>query len=337
MLLQHHSTPSGKLLLPAGEYAGSKRDKWLEARRLGLGASEVAGILGLSPWLTPYKVWKEKVSTEPPEELHTEPIEWGHAHEATIARRVSARYPELGKIAPSPGLLQHDNAPHVLATVDRLLVERGPGLRNQPAHAVLEIKNVGLPSWRHSFKDGAPPIYYQVQVMMQLAVTGLDRGYLAVHYGGQRMDYPYLIERDDDAIAALITYAERWWADYVETRTPPELVLADSEQLSSIYPGDKELSPMVAGGEVLEEFARYVDASRREKEAKAEKEAAGFIVKKALADQTTLIDDFGTVLATWNPRASSRFDTTTFRKDHPELAEQYTKRSETRTFNIKEN
>ena len=93
---------------------------------------------------------------------------------------------------------------------------------------------------------------------------------------------------------------------------------------------------MVAAGDVLEDFARYVDASRREKEAKAEKEAAGFAVKKALAEQTTLIDEFGTVLATWNPRASSRFDTTSFRRDHPELAEQYTKRSQTRTFNIKE-
>ena len=337
MAMQHHPIPAGKLMLPAEQYTGSNRSKWLDARRLGLGASEVAGILGLSPWLTPYKVWKDKTSTVPPVELDTEPIEWGHAHEAAIARRVSTRYPELGKIAPSPGLLQHDEAPHVLATVDRLLVPRGPGLKNAPAHAVLEIKNVGLPSYRHSFKDGAPPVYYQVQVMMQLAVTGLDRGYLAVHYGGQHMQYPYLIERDEAAIDALVTYAEQWWADHVETGIAPPLILADNPDLAAIYPGDKDLSPMVAGGDILEEFSRYVDAARREKEAKAEKEAAGFVVKKALGDQTALIDDFGTVLATWNPRASSRFDTTAFRKDHPELAKQYTKRSATRTFNIKEN
>lgn len=329
-----HTTPAGTLVLGAEDYSGSKRDKWLEARRSGIGASEMAAILGLSPWSTPYKIWRDKVSTTPPVELNTEPIEWGHAHEATIARRVSARYPELGKIAPSPGLLRHDDAPHVLATVDRLLVERG--VRDAPAHAVLEIKNIGLPSWRHSFKDGAPPVYYELQVMMQLAVTGLDVGYLAVHYGGQKMDYPYRIERDDEAIGALLTYAETWWADFVDTRIPPPLILADQDILTDVYRGDKDLSPFTAQGDVLEAYAAYVDAHRREKEAKAEKDEAGFIVKKAMGDQTALIDNLGTVLATWAPRSSNRFDTTRFRKDHPDLAAEYTKTSQSRTFNIKE-
>ena len=99
MPMQTHAIPAGKLILKASEYAHD-REKWLKARRSGLGASEVAAILGLSPWSTPYKVWKDKVSSEPPVELETEPIEWGHAHEATIARRVSARYPEL-RIYPS--------------------------------------------------------------------------------------------------------------------------------------------------------------------------------------------------------------------------------------------
>ena len=334
--MQTHAIPAGKLILKASEYAHD-REKWLKARRSGLGASEVAAILGLSPWSTPYKVWKDKVSSEPPVELETEPIEWGHAHEATIARRVSARYPELGKIAPSPGLLQHDTAPHVLATVDRLMVPRGVGVRNSPAHAVLEIKNIGLPSWRHSFVDGQPPVYYQIQVMVQLAVTGLEVGYLAVHYGGQNMQYPYRVERDDSVIDSLLAYCEQWWADFVETKTPPPLILADSDILTSVYPGDKGLSPMIASPEVLEAFATYTDAKRREKEAKEQAEQAGFAVKKAMGDQTALADEFGTVLATWNPRPSSRFDTTRFRKEHPELAEQYTKKSQTRTFNIKEN
>ena len=71
--MQTHAIPAGKLILKASEYAHD-REKWLKARRSGLGASEVAAILGLSPWSTPYKVWKDKVSSEPPVELETEPI-----------------------------------------------------------------------------------------------------------------------------------------------------------------------------------------------------------------------------------------------------------------------
>ena len=70
--MQTHAIPAGKLILRSSEYAHD-REKWLNARRSGLGASEVAAVLGLSPWSTPYKVWRDKVSSEPPVELRRSP------------------------------------------------------------------------------------------------------------------------------------------------------------------------------------------------------------------------------------------------------------------------
>ena len=37
------------------------RQAWLAERRNGVGGSDVAGILGLSPWASPYSVWASKV------------------------------------------------------------------------------------------------------------------------------------------------------------------------------------------------------------------------------------------------------------------------------------
>ena len=37
------------------------REEWLEWRRGGLGGSDVAGVLGVSPWATPFSVWWSKV------------------------------------------------------------------------------------------------------------------------------------------------------------------------------------------------------------------------------------------------------------------------------------
>jgi predicted phage-related endonuclease len=37
------------------------RKKWLKWRRGGLGGSDVAGVLNLSPWSSPFSVWWSKV------------------------------------------------------------------------------------------------------------------------------------------------------------------------------------------------------------------------------------------------------------------------------------
>ena len=39
-----------------------KRTEWLKWRQKGLGGSDIAGILGLSPWTTPFGVYFDKVT-----------------------------------------------------------------------------------------------------------------------------------------------------------------------------------------------------------------------------------------------------------------------------------
>ena len=38
------------------------RNEWLEHRKSGIGSSEVATILGLNPWETPYQLWRRNES-----------------------------------------------------------------------------------------------------------------------------------------------------------------------------------------------------------------------------------------------------------------------------------
>lgn len=42
------------------------RAEWLEYRKDGIGSSEVATILGLNPWETPYQLWRRKKGWTPP-------------------------------------------------------------------------------------------------------------------------------------------------------------------------------------------------------------------------------------------------------------------------------
>ena len=45
------------------------RAEWLEHRKSGIGSSEVASILGLNPFETPYQLWRRKMWFDaPPDE-----------------------------------------------------------------------------------------------------------------------------------------------------------------------------------------------------------------------------------------------------------------------------
>lgn len=299
----------GTLIVPAADYARSKA-KWLAARRLGLGASDAAAVLGLSPWSTPYTVYADKTADEAPKELSTEAIFWGHQLEDPIARATSKKYPHLGKLAPSPGLLRDDTHPHILATLDRLLVPR----RRPDADpvAVLECKNVGLFMYREHWLDGVPPVYYQLQVQQQLFVTGLDHGYITALVGGNYLPEPYLIERDDDAIRMVAEYTAEWWETHIVGRQAPPLILADMERINSIYRGDPDLDPITATPEVLAHLGEYIDARRRRGAAEAEMERAVFPVKEFMGDHTALLDPSGDPLATWKPTKTGR----SFRTNH---------------------
>ncbi len=226
------------IVLPAEEYRRNRK-AWLEARKAGLGASESAAVLGVDPWRTPLDVYLEKVNPEVRDENVSEAAEWGSAIEAVVARKVGTRHPKLGRMIPTPGLCAHPQHPWMLATPDRLLVDRQSG-----REAVLEIKTTdgrNKPLW-----DDGPPERVQVQVQQQLAVLGLEVGYVAVLFGGREMPDPYEIKRDDEVIDQLITLGASFWRDHVLAQIPPEPRIGDDGNLLAMFPGDELLDAYVA-------------------------------------------------------------------------------------------
>ncbi|ANC31467.1 YqaJ viral recombinase family protein [Isoptericola dokdonensis] len=324
----------GELILDARDYSRS-RIPWLQARRTGLGASETAAVLNLSDWKTPLQVWLDKTSTAPVEDVHvSEAAEWGSVLEAVVARKVGTRHRELGKIAPTPGLLRHPEHPWMLATLDRLLVERGTA--NPRVLAALEVKTTSLANYIQRWEDNLPPLSIQVQVQQQLAVTGLDRIWVAVLVGGQRMPAPIPIDRNERVIEQLINYGGRWWNDHVVGGEQPAPTFGDRKTLHKLWPGDQNLDDLTASDDVLDAHGRLVDARRRKAEAEADADAAAFELQTALGDRTALRDRDGRLLATWKPQTSSRIDSARLRKNYPAIAKAVTKQSTARRFLPKE-
>lgn len=46
-----------------------QRAEWLEGRRQGIGGSDVAAVLGLSPWKTALDVWNDKLGLSEEKEM----------------------------------------------------------------------------------------------------------------------------------------------------------------------------------------------------------------------------------------------------------------------------
>ena len=60
------------------------RNEWLEYRKSGIGSSEVATILGLNPFETPYQLWRRKIGLDEPK-TETFAMKAGHYLEDAVS------------------------------------------------------------------------------------------------------------------------------------------------------------------------------------------------------------------------------------------------------------
>ena len=66
------------------------KQQWLEGRRRGIGGSDVAAVLQLSPWRTPLDVWNDKLGLSPEHEM-TSSLYWGTTLEQVVAKEFANR------------------------------------------------------------------------------------------------------------------------------------------------------------------------------------------------------------------------------------------------------
>lgn len=193
----------------------TQRDEWLSWRRDGVGASEVAAIVGVSPFSTPYQVWLSKTAGVEFDE--TEPMLWGNLLETVILDEFERRTGmhvagrQLRAVHPVHG--------HHRATLDAYAGDhRDVALLD--ALSAVEVKNTSDYSWTEV------PLHYYLQGQWQLHVTGLDLVVFAVLHAGTRLEL-YEIERDADDIGVLVDAVDRFWFDHVLAGVEPEVVGRD--------------------------------------------------------------------------------------------------------------
>ena len=207
-------------------------DEWLAVRKTGIGGSDAAAAVGLSPYKSMLELWLEKTGRDaelekPDPNDTTHPVFWGTLLEPIVA---AAYTQQTGnRVRKVNAVLRHPTVPFMLANLDREVI-------GVPGVQILECKTAGEFGSR-LWRDGVPE-YVQLQVQHQLAVTGKQAGDVAVLLCGQQLAV-HRIERDDELIARLIELEARFW-QYVETDTPPPADGSESADraLRCLYPRD---------------------------------------------------------------------------------------------------
>lgn len=300
-----------------------ERQAFLERRKSGIGGSDVAAVLGVSKWKTPYQLWLDKTSDKV-EEKESDLLHFGQALEQVIADEYALR--NNVKVLRRNQMFRHTEHPELIANIDRYIV----------GGKILECKTCDAYA-SSKFGEGGDevPDEYILQVQHYMHVTGYHEADLAVLIGGNK--YRQFILKYDPKLA---NYAAdkcvEFWNDYVVPQVPPPATANDD--LASYYDA-KAGATITATAEIAGLLAEYKRIKAVEKDAKADLEAIATQVKLFAGENEIITDNAGKTIATWKKgKDRATVDWKALAADKgigEEDTAFYTKYSPVRTFSVK--
>ncbi|WP_028864970.1 lambda-exonuclease family protein [Psychromonas aquimarina] len=192
-----------------------RTDKWFAWRKLGITASMIPVIMGLSPYQTPYELWAELVGLKAPADLSNNWHVQRGVEQEPEARSTVER--ELGKPF-MPVCVEADHNSLFKASLDGLF-------KLKDLVEVLEIKcpckkiymNIcELKGKSENFQ------MYAAQVQWQLNCAGAESAFLYFYLRGER-PINAKIKRNQGFIDKAEAKALEFW-NLVQTKTPPQLI-----------------------------------------------------------------------------------------------------------------
>lgn len=289
------------------------REAWLKTRNLGIGGSEASVIVGLNKWKSSFQLWLEKTGQVEPEDLSdNEYVYWG----TVLEQAVADRFCELtGKKVQKRGIMQSEEYPFMLASVDRMVVGENAGL---------ECKTTNGFAGKQWEDDEVPDSYY-VQCQHYMAVTGCEKWYIAVLIGGNKFIWKE-IPRNDDDIAALIQAEKDFWFKNIIGGEMPEVDGSSncSLALQEQFRGGRTDPIVLDEAEEIIVSLDEINSSIKELEL-LKKEKQNNLCKMLGDNEIALV---GERKVTWKLQAGRvTVDSKKLKIDHPDIFEKYSKQN----------
>lgn len=321
------------------------RPEWLEYRRRGIGGSDAAAVLGISPFRTARDLYYDKAGIVTADDRENwVALEYGTLLEPLVAR-IFAEKTGL-KIYQRKCLFQHPLHPWMLADLD-YLVELPDG-----STAILEIKTTNYNAKDKWWRDGEEtvPAYYESQGRHYMAVMNLDRVYYCCLYGNSEDDALIRhIDRDMDYELELISLEQDFWENNVLVKLPPPYLEENGDLILESLRRTQAQSPPVDGPVnftqtqsarvtrylELQEEKRRCDTGSKAVESEMKRLKALIVADMGASSSAISADGF---IVSWKvSRTPGIFKDglERLREVHPEIYSEYVTYSERRNFSIR--
>jgi len=285
--------------------------QWHAVRRTGIGGSDVAAVLGVSPWRTAYEVFLDKRG-ELPAQDESEPMRWGTLLEPVIRQR----YADVtgSDVVTLPTTFRSERHPWMIANLDGVSRDR---------HRLVEVKTARSgEDWGEPGSDEVP-LAYLLQVQHYMTVVPMKLTDVAVLIGGNDFRV-YTVPADPELQEMLIQAEFEFWQRVKDNDPPPAVGLPDVRRR---YGGLSVKGSVVARDEDLITLDRLRETRQLLRELTEAEDEAKARVMKYLGDAGDVLIDpkSSKPLATWKlAKAPERFDAEAFAREHADLYRQYT-------------
>jgi len=184
------------------------RSAWLAERRKGIGGSDAAAILRVSPWKSYAALWAEKTGVWKERDIsRSSSVRFGVENEDKVAQIFSEK---TGLQVYQTGHFHRIDAPWMQASPDRLIFGEAAGL---------ECKTTSS-AYAYEWGEGDIPDAYFCQIQWYMMVMGFPVWYIACLFRDTGRFICRRIERNDAFIAFMEKEASRFWG-LVSTGTFP--------------------------------------------------------------------------------------------------------------------
>lgn len=285
-----------------------------------LGGSDVAAILGISPWRTPLDVYLDKVEGRQPED----------PSKAKIFRRGARMEPYI------LDLLTEENGIEIVArgqryrdtTHDFIAAEIDAEAATGENIEAKSANQFAAKNWGAEWTDEIP-VYYTAQAMHGMMVHPAPATIFPVLIGSDDFRV-YRVERDDETIELIRAKEVEFWSRIERKDPPPPSQVSDILRMFERDSGTsiEATDDIVAAYNLLKGLKKEIKLLEADKEEQEER------IKLFLAEHSTL--KFGAkALCTWKSQDTKRFDLELFRSKHPAIAERFTKTTTSRVLRLK--
>lgn len=280
------------------------REQFLLDRKQGIGGSDCAALLGVSPWVTPLDVYNDKTSPELLIEEENEDLQRGIRAEKYILQEYAERN-EVRLDINVPTIIDKQY-PFMRANIDAMVAG---------GNVVVEAKSTKAPI--SAWEKGIPE-YYKAQVAYYAMLTDAEYVEVPVLFSGWKYAC-FTYWRDTQYEAQIKEAVINFWQEHVVKNIPPSPT--SIEELKAAYPMLAEEKTIKADNDIRQKVYQLQEIGEQRRELEKQEKALKTEIQGFMGDAGLL--DAGFCKLALKERRLARFDTLSFKEEHIDLYQQY--------------